>query len=115
MILYNVTVKVDRTVAADWLNWMQEVHIPEVMMTNQFIEYRLMRILGEVEDDGVTYAIQYLCASIEKFRKYHDDFAKRLQAEHSKRYKDRFVAFRTLMEMVDHNSRNISSEEMGSS
>ena len=109
MLLYNITVKVDRTVASEWLQWMKEVHIPDVMMTNQFVEYRLFRILGEVEDDGVTYAVQYLCESIDKFRHYQDHFAQKLQADHSHRYKDKYVAFRTLMELVDHNSR-ISAE-----
>lgn len=107
MLLYNVTVKIDRAIAADWLQWMQEVHIPDVMMTNQFVEFRLLRILGDVEDDGVTYAVQYLCESIEKFREYQDQHAHKLQAEHSKRYENKYVAFRTLMEMVDHNSNLI--------
>lgn len=107
MLLYNVTVKIERSLASDWLSWMKEVHIPDVMMTNQFIEFRLFRILGDIEDDGMTYAVQYLCESIEKFRHYQDNFAKKLQAEHSQRYENKYVAFRTLMEMVDHNSREI--------
>lgn len=107
MLLYNVTVKIDRAVASDWLDWMMQVHIPDVMMTNQFVEYRLLRILGDVEDDGVTFAVQYLCESLDKFRHYQDNFAKALQEEHSKRYENKYVAFRTLMELVEHNSRVI--------
>lgn len=104
MLLYNITVKIDRTVAREWVEWMREIHIPDVMMTNQFLEYRFFRILGDIEDDGITYAVQYLCESIDKYRHYQDHFAQKLQADHSERYKDKYVAFRTLMELVDHNS-----------
>ncbi len=38
MIIYNVTVKIDNDVVAEWLNWMQTVHIPDVMQTGYFTE-----------------------------------------------------------------------------
>ena len=33
MILYNVTVNIDTDVEEDWIEWMKETHIPEVMKT----------------------------------------------------------------------------------
>ena len=33
MIIYNVTVGVDKSIEADWLAWMKEVHIPDVIKT----------------------------------------------------------------------------------
>ena len=105
MILYNVTVKVENAIADEWEQWMREVHIPDVMMTNLFIEFRLMRLLLDDEDDGITFAVQYLCRDMGKFKEYNEKHAKKLQEEHAARYSGRYVAFRTLMEMVDHNSQ----------
>jgi len=38
MILYNVTVKIMKPLEAEWLKWMKEVHIPDVINTGLFGE-----------------------------------------------------------------------------
>ncbi len=99
MILYNVTVKVDQEIHDDWLKWMREIHIPDVMNTGLFLEHKLCRILHE-EPDGVTYAIQYFCKDMKTLHQYQVQHATKLQAEHTERYKDKYVAIRTLMEVI---------------
>jgi len=99
MILYNVTVKIRKEVQADWLKWMRETHIPDVMRTGLFKEHKICRIF-EDDPEGTTYAIQYFCASMEDFQKYQTEFAQTLQADHTKRYEGQYVAFRTLMEVL---------------
>lgn len=101
MILYNVTVKIVNTVHDDWLAWMRDVHIPDVMNTGLFTSYKIVKILGEEEDGGTTYAIQYLSPSMETFQKYQANHAKDLQVEHTERYENKYVAFRTLMEVIE--------------
>lgn len=101
MILYNVTVKIMTAFREDWEKWMRDIHIPEVMDTECFTEYKMSRILGEDENEGVTFAIQYLSPSMGKFQEYQQKYAKKLQADHTKRYEGKYVAFRTLMEVVE--------------
>jgi hypothetical protein len=100
MIVYNVTVNVEDSVHEEWLAWMKDVHIPDVMRTGMFLENRVLKLLQEEETGGVTYAVQYHCESIEKFNQYEKDFAPALRAEHNAKFKDKFVAFRTLLERV---------------
>tara|TARA_B100000780_G_C21118105_1_gene452580 strand:- start:2570 stop:2887 length:318 start_codon:yes stop_codon:yes gene_type:complete len=103
MIIYNVTVKIDNETHDEWLQWMKSKHIPDVMATGKFVEYRISKIM--VEDPyGTNYSIQYLCKDLNELADYQDNHAPALQAEHVERYKDKFVAFRTMMEIVDHNS-----------
>lgn len=99
MILYNVTVKIKNEVKDDWLQWMKETHIPDVMNTGLFEEHKLLRIFDE-DTDGSTYAIQYFCKDMDTFNKYQADHAKALQADHMKRYDKQYMAFRTLMEVI---------------
>ncbi|MGE5521009.1 MAG: DUF4286 family protein, partial [Candidatus Dadabacteria bacterium] len=47
MIIYNVTTKINASVADSWLRWMQQEHIPEVMDTGCFSEYRFARLLEQ--------------------------------------------------------------------
>lgn len=99
MILYNVTVNIDEDVHDEWLQWMKEVHIPDVMNTGFFLENKICKILAESEG-GVSYAIQYLCNSMEDLEDYQKEHAPRLQQEHTERYAGKFAAFRTLLEVV---------------
>jgi hypothetical protein len=100
MVLYNVTVKVDCDIADEWVNWMKSKHIPDVMETGVFVDSKLLKLVGMNEADGVTYAVQYFCDSFEDLEKYKMQYAPALQQEHADRYKDKFVAFRTVMETV---------------
>lgn len=100
MILYNVTIKIDTAIHREWLQWMKEVHIPDVMATGHFKEHKICRIIGDEGPDGVTYAIQYLSPSMQAFQQYQQKHAPSLQAEHTARYEGRYAAFRTLMEVV---------------
>ncbi|MCE3229382.1 MAG: hypothetical protein K0S32_3933, partial [Bacteroidetes bacterium] len=33
MFIYNVTVNISNDIHTDWLKWMKEIHIPDVMKT----------------------------------------------------------------------------------
>jgi hypothetical protein len=61
MIIYNVTVKIDTAYHEEWLKWMKETHIPDVMRTGCFTENRMLKVLTGDEPDGSTYSIQYTC------------------------------------------------------
>ncbi|MFM9056471.1 MAG: DUF4286 family protein [Bacteroidota bacterium] len=99
MIIYNVTLNVDTDEVERWLSWMLDVHIPDVMRTGMFLDYRLCRVLAE-EQGGLTYAVQYTCSDMATYERYRDEFAPALQAETMKHFGGKFVAFRTLLEVV---------------
>lgn len=100
MILYSVTVNIDNRVRDEWFEWMRNVHVPEVLATGLFVENKILRLLNEEENDGTTYSFQYLLKSMEDYNAYQEKHAPALQAAHRNRYKDQFVAFRTLLEVV---------------
>ncbi|MEZ4721017.1 MAG: DUF4286 family protein [Flavobacteriales bacterium] len=100
MIIYNVTVKIDSDVHDEWLNWMREVHIPDVLSTGHFKGNQIAKVLVD-DEDGITYSIQYRCDTMDDLQAYYRDHAPRLQEEHTSRYRDKFVAFRTLLELMD--------------
>ena len=100
MIIYNVTINIDPSVHEDWLQWMREVHIPEVLETNLFVDNRILKVLGDDVSEGFTYSIQYTCNSMEDYEKYKLNHAPELQRKHTERYKDKFVSFRTLLEII---------------
>lgn len=100
MILYNVTISLDPQIEQDWLSWMQEIHIPEVMATACFINYKICRMLDQEEEGGLTYAIQYLAPSQEAYNTYQEKHAAALQQDHNKRYAGKTAAFRTILSVL---------------
>ncbi len=101
MIIYNVTVNIEDSVHTDWIKWMKEVHIPEVMETGYFLENKIAKVITTQEDEtGHTYAIQYTCHSMADLDEYNTTSSPALQEKHEKRYQGKFVAFRTLLEVV---------------
>jgi hypothetical protein len=100
MILYNVTVNISRMAEAEWMNWMKTVHVPEVMATGLPIAHKMLRLLTEVENEGTTYSVQYTFRTMDDFLAYQNEFQAELQQKHHDRYRERYVAFRTLLEEV---------------
>lgn len=99
MIIYNVTVNIENDVHQEWLKWMKEVHIPDVMNTGCFIENKICKVLVD-EEQGTTYSVQYTCENMETLKKYQATHAPRLQKEHTDKYGAKTVAFRTLLEVL---------------
>jgi hypothetical protein len=101
MFIYNVTVKVDHSIAANWLTWLKTEHIPEVIETGCFSSATILELLENADEEGLTYAIQYRAATKEDYDRYIDEYANLLRQKSFDKWGDRFMAFRTLMKIVD--------------
>ncbi|MBP6072922.1 MAG: DUF4286 family protein [Flavobacterium sp.] len=100
MILYNVTINIQESVHDQWLQWMQEKHIQEVLATGKFSSARMVKVLVEEEMGGITYAIQYTTDSKETLQRYYDEDAPRLREEGARLFGDKMLAFRTELQLV---------------
>jgi Domain of unknown function (DUF4286) len=100
MIIYNVTIKVENEVADAWVNWMKTEHMQDLMNTGLFADCRLCRLLEQDEADGVTYAAQYYCDSLEQYNNYIDNYAEKMREKAFKLFGGKFVAFRSVMEII---------------
>jgi len=99
MILYNVTCLVDDHIKEEWLSWMRSEHLPEVMATGKFISFRMFQIDPHDKDDtGTSYSIQYTAESRQDYLDYSENFGPALKSKTVKKYGDKVMAFRTIME-----------------
>ena len=96
MIIYNVTINIDESIHDQWLNWMQEKHIPEVLATGKFSSARMVRVLVVEEMGGATYATQYTTDSKDTLDKYYQEDAPRLREEGSRLFGDKIAPFASL-------------------
>lgn len=101
MIVYNITLKIDPAIEEAWLQWQQQEHIPDIMASGQFSQWKMFRLLEQDETDGLTFVIQYFAPTLENYYRYIDEFAPVLRQKAFDKWGDRFIAFRTVMEVVN--------------
>ena len=99
MILYNVTAAVDDSIHDEWLEWMKNTHMPEVMATNRFVECKIFKVLLSKEE-GTSYAMQYFAETMAELQLYEALHADELRKKHTSRYGDKVLTFRTVLEEV---------------
>jgi hypothetical protein len=100
MILYNITINVTSDIESDFISWMKETHIPEVLDTGIFYEHKFFRLLHDSEDGSTNYCIQYFTENLKMMMEYESKHAADLSAKTQERYKDKAIAFRTLLETI---------------
>jgi len=99
MLLYNVTTIIEDNSADRWLQWMQEIHIQQVMETGLFVSYRLLKVIDS-PNEGVTYCAQYVTENIDSYLEYKDKYAPSLQDKVNENFKNQQVSFTSLMEYL---------------
>ncbi|MBL7859173.1 MAG: DUF4286 family protein [Cyclobacteriaceae bacterium] len=100
MLLYNVTIGIDKDVEEEWLHWMKTRHIPDVMNTGMFLDSKIYKVLHDHEEETTSYSVQYFVETIQHMQQYLALHAPALMAEHRERFANKHVAFQTLLEEV---------------
>jgi len=100
MILYNVTINIHESVHDQWMHWMQNKHIADVLATGKFSAARMVKVLVDEEMGGTTYSVQYTTDSKETLEKYYSEDAPRLREEGQQLFGDKMLAFRTELELI---------------
>ncbi len=103
MIIYNITINIHESVHDQWLKWMQEKHINDMLATGKFSSARLVRVLVDEEMGGKTYSVQFTTQNKAMLQSYYNDDAPRLRQEGQSLFGDKMLAFRTELEVIsDH-------------
>lgn len=105
MIIYNVTVSVEQSIAEQWLQWVFDEHISDIMSTGCFVDYRVVRLLDVDESEGPTYAIQFTAESKADYNRYTAMHAPGLRQRSFDRWGNGFMAFRSVMQVVEKEQR----------
>ena len=101
MLLYNVTIKVENSIANAWLQWMKEKHIPDVVNTGCFTKATLCKLLEVDDEGGPTYTVQYLAATDADYQRYINQYAPVMRKKVMEKWGDNIAIFRSLMEIVN--------------
>jgi hypothetical protein len=101
MFIYNVTTQVLWGIHEEWVQWMVQQYILKVLATGCFVKHQMVRLLEADETEGPIYAVQYFFTAKSDYTKYIEQHDTILLNESFKKWGDSFIAFKSLMEVVN--------------
>jgi len=101
MIIYNVTTKVQQSIANEWLQWLKKEHVKDILSTGCFTNYTIVKLLDVDEEEGPTYAVQYFAESQALYNLYIGKFAPVMRSKAFALWGNKFLSFKSLMQIVE--------------
>lgn len=101
MFTINITTKVDHDILTDWLLWQKKTHIPALMDTGCFQQYRFHQLLGQDDKDGKVFVLQLLTTSKESYTIFSEKFEKELKNDSFSKWGEKCFEFRSLLQNID--------------
>ncbi|SRR5258706_1367438 len=93
VIIYNISIKIGSTKEEEWVHWQKAEHIPDLIATGRFYDYRFYRLLEGHETDGHTYIVQYFATSIDQYNAYFKEFSQALRQKAVDKWGNQFISF----------------------
>jgi hypothetical protein len=101
MIVYNVTVKVEWSIAEVWLQWLKDEHIPDIAGTGCFTHATILRLIETDDTEGPSYAVQYFAESKSLYNQYIENYSTMMRQKSFDKWGGKFIAFRSVLEVVN--------------
>jgi hypothetical protein len=100
MYIYSVTITIENETETEWLEFMQQKHIADVLKTGYFTSASMRKAVNEDNAAFVTYNIEYTADSMEAYTQYQQLEATRLQKDVADRFSGKFTAQRRVYQKV---------------
>ena len=104
MIPYNVTYHVAPEIEKQWLEWMNEKHLPEIMATGFFSSAMVLKIYDGFEVMETAYAIQYSAKNHEDLDRFLKENKQKLKLQSLKLFGENVLQFSTQLEVLSQHS-----------
>ena len=90
----------DPAFAGEWLEWQQLEQMPALMATGCFDSYHIFKLLAQDEQEGVTYIVQLMTGTRERFLEFEEKFESAFLRLANGRWGFCSVSFQSHMERV---------------
>ena len=104
MLIYNVTSHVEPKIEKEWLLWMKQKHLSEMLATQKFSMAKIFKVISDKDHGGVSYAVQYHCENKNTLDEYLKNDAKDLQKKENEKFGKSILFFRTELQLIEEQS-----------
>lgn len=101
MYVYNITTNIQESSEENWLAWMQQTYIPEMLETGKFLSAKMCKVLVEEDMGGVTYSVQYMVETKEALESFYEENSVNMKNKMNSKFAGQFVYFETEMKLID--------------
>lgn len=102
MITYQVEVTVPSPLVDQWVEYMTQQHIADVVNTGLFLTAHLIKVVDPIVDNASVFRVRYACRSTEDLATYRREHAPALQAHHTEKFGSAIIAVRSVTEDLWH-------------
>jgi hypothetical protein len=99
-IIFNITVKVEKSIVQLWLQWITVEIAPFIIGTNCFTKFTVLKLLELDDAESSTYALQFFSNSLEDYQRYIQNFSNDFTGKSFLKWGERTVSFSTVMQVV---------------
>ncbi len=99
MLIYNTTYHLDEKDEKNFIIWIKETYLPQVLEHNSLMNPRFCKVLSH-KDEGVSYSLQWEVDNSEILHQWYREQGNQMAVELTSIFKDRLVGFSTLLEVL---------------
>ncbi len=101
MLIYNTTYHIEEKSVKNFLIWLQEHFIPEILKTGMLSNPRLTEVLSNKEDGSSSFSLQLEVEDSKTLHAWYSQHGVKLNEEIVNIFKDDVVGFPTLLEVIE--------------
>lgn len=91
----------DHSIVEEWNLWVRTYYIPTVKRTASFLEYKVLTIIGDDDEHGKTFALQFTFENIDHFLSWSKEDINTISFESKNLFGDKCLSFKTLMQVEE--------------
>lgn len=101
MLIYNTTYHIENDEARNFVIWLHEVYMPQIEEQGLLKNPRLTRILSHKEEESECFSLQWEVEDSQVLHRWHTQLGAKLNTEMVNAFKNKVIAFPTLMEVIE--------------
>ncbi|WP_029489563.1 DUF4286 family protein [Aquimarina agarivorans] len=99
MYIFNITTNISEEIEKDWLLWMNDTFIPNMIATNKFHKAIMTQVEVDEEMGGITYSTQYFTHSKTLLDRFFEEDQPSILQKHTK-FRGQYVDFSTTLKVI---------------
>jgi len=102
MIVFNTTFHVEEEIHEAFIEYMLQRFIPMSTKSGLLTSPRLARIFGNEDDEGYSYAMEFVAADLAALERWKADESDTVYAPLLEKFKEKLMGFSTIMQTVEY-------------
>lgn len=100
MLLYNITFHVEHVAVSGFMQYLDEIHLPEMEKAGYLHSHQIFRILHQDESEVLTFALQYFFSDAGTYHQHLSVMDGVLKKELFEQFGEKVLYFCTTMEKL---------------